>query len=55
VRAARLYERLGFHVAEIRPGAVAVSRAIKPTIPRFADDGTPITDEIEYELVSPVG
>jgi ribosomal protein S18 acetylase RimI-like enzyme len=50
VRAARLYEHLGFRVAEVRLGAVAASRAIKPTISMFADDGTPITDEIEYEL-----
>jgi ribosomal protein S18 acetylase RimI-like enzyme len=50
VRAARLYEHLGFRVAEVRAGAVAASRAIKPTIPMFADDGIPITDEIEYEL-----
>jgi GNAT superfamily N-acetyltransferase len=50
LRAARLYEHLGFRVAEVRVGAVTASRAIKPTIPMFADDGTPITDEIEYEL-----
>jgi hypothetical protein len=50
VRAARLYEHLGFRVTEVRAGAVAASRAIKPTIPMFGDDGTPITDEIEYEL-----
>lgn len=49
-RAQRLYELLGFRVADVRPGAVAASRALKPTIPMFADDGTPITDEIEYEL-----
>lgn len=50
VRAARLYEHLGFQVAEVRPGAVTASRAIKPTIPLQGPNGTPITDEIEYEL-----
>ena len=50
VRAARLYEHLGFQVAEVRPGAVAASRAIKPSIPLFGENGTPMTDEIEYEL-----
>lgn len=50
VRAARLYEHLGFQVAEVRLGAVTASRAIKPTIPLFGESGIPTTDEIEYEL-----
>jgi len=50
LRAARLYEHVGFRVAEIRPGAVTASRAIKPTIPLFGEGGVSITDEIEYEL-----
>jgi ribosomal protein S18 acetylase RimI-like enzyme len=50
VRAARLYEHLGFRIAEVRLGAVSASRAIKPSIPLRGESGTPITDEIEYEL-----
>jgi ribosomal protein S18 acetylase RimI-like enzyme len=51
-RAARaLYERLGYRVSEVRPGAVnELRRTVKPTIPSFAADGTAITDELEYVL-----
>ena len=43
------YEALGFRLVGVREGAVTRSRAIKPTIPLVADDGTPITDEWIYE------
>lgn len=46
-----LYERLGFTLRQLRRGAVDESRRIKPTIPPLAADGTPITDELEYELM----
>jgi ribosomal protein S18 acetylase RimI-like enzyme len=45
-----LYERLGFRVAEIRRGAVAESRGLKPSIPFVGVGGVPITDEIVFEL-----
>ena len=51
VRAQRFYERLGFRLAAVHEGAVDRSRELKPEIPRFTDDGTPIRDELEYELV----
>ena len=44
------YAALGFHVREVRPGAVNESRKVKPSIAVTSVDGTPITDEIEYEL-----
>ena len=44
------YVALGFRVREIRLGAVDESRKVKPSIPLTSADGTPITDEIEYEL-----
>ena len=44
------YAALGFHVRDVRPGAVNESRKVKPSIPLTSVDGTPITDEIEYEL-----
>jgi ribosomal protein S18 acetylase RimI-like enzyme len=47
--AQRFYERLGFRLAAVHPGAVARSRALKPQIPVLAEDGTPIVDELEYE------
>jgi GNAT superfamily N-acetyltransferase len=49
-RAQGFYERLGFTVGEVRPGAVTEGRKVKPSIPLRGEDGTPITDEIEYEL-----
>ena len=44
------YVALGFRPVETRPGAVTESRKIKPQIPLEGADGTPITDELEYEL-----
>lgn len=50
VHAQRFYERLGFHVIEVRRDAVRAARERKPTIPTVGEGGTPITDEIVYEL-----
>lgn len=50
LRAQRFYERRGFQVREVRPGAVTEGRKLKPTIPFTSEDGIAITDEIEYEL-----
>jgi ribosomal protein S18 acetylase RimI-like enzyme len=50
VRAQRLYESRGFRLVAVHEGAVARSRELKPEIPLLADDGTPIRDELEYEL-----
>jgi hypothetical protein len=41
---------LGFRLVETRPGAVTESRRLKPQIPFEGVDGTPITDELEFEL-----
>jgi ribosomal protein S18 acetylase RimI-like enzyme len=43
------YESLGFHLVEVREGAVTRGRLLKPTIPLASGDGTPITDELVYE------
>jgi ribosomal protein S18 acetylase RimI-like enzyme len=53
VRAQRFYERCGFHLVAVHEGAVARSRELKPEIPLVAADGTPIRDELEYELIPP--
>ena len=50
VSAQRFYEALGFRLAAVREGEVERSRALKPEIPGCAQDGTPIRDELEYEL-----
>ena len=49
--ALRFYQRRGFRLAALRPGAVDASRALlKPEIPSLGNDGIPLRDEIELEL-----
>jgi len=47
VDALRFYQRRGFRLAELRPGAVDQSRRRKPEIPRVGDYGIPLRDEID--------
>jgi ribosomal protein S18 acetylase RimI-like enzyme len=48
--ALRFYQRRGFRLAELRPGAVDRSRLEKPQIPRTGDYGIPLHDEIDLTL-----
>ena len=49
--ALRFYQRRGFRIREVRPGAVDLEReTIKPEIPVIGNDGIPITDEIELVI-----
>jgi len=50
VTAQRFYAALGFRLVAVREGEVERSRALKPEIPELGEDGTPIRDELEYEL-----
>jgi ribosomal protein S18 acetylase RimI-like enzyme len=50
VRAQRFYEHRGFRLVAVHEGALVRSRELKPEIPLVAADGTPIRDELEYEL-----
>jgi GNAT superfamily N-acetyltransferase len=50
--ALRFYQRRGFRLAELRPGAVAESRKVKPEIPETGDHGIPVHDELD--LVRPI-
>jgi GNAT superfamily N-acetyltransferase len=50
VDALRFYQRRGFRLAELRPGAVDRSRLEKPQIPRVGDYGIPLHDEIDLTL-----
>jgi len=54
VDALRFYQRRGFRLAELRPGAVDRSRQEKPQIPRFGDYGIPLHDEIDLTLRVPL-
>jgi GNAT superfamily N-acetyltransferase len=47
VDALRFYQRRGFRLAALRPGAVDRSRLRKPEIPRTGDFGIPLHDEID--------
>jgi ribosomal protein S18 acetylase RimI-like enzyme len=46
VDALRFYQRRGFALTELRPGAVGESRRMKPQIPRAGAYGIPIRDEL---------
>ena len=49
--ALRFYQKRGFRIREIRPGAVDEEReTIKPEIPKRGNDGIPISDEIELVI-----
>jgi GNAT superfamily N-acetyltransferase len=46
----RFYQRRGFSLAKLHPGAVDRSRASsKPEIPEIGDHGIPLHDELELE------
>ena len=47
--ALRFYQRRGFRITEVRPGAVDKARSIKPSISLTGEYGIPIRDEIELE------
>jgi ribosomal protein S18 acetylase RimI-like enzyme len=49
-RALRFYQRAGFRLTALRPGAVDESRKIKPGIPALGHDDIPIRDELELEM-----
>jgi len=44
--ALRFYQRRGFRLVEVRPGAMAEGRRHKPTIPEISDHGIPMRDEL---------
>jgi hypothetical protein len=51
LEALRFYQRRGFVLSRLRPGAVDKSRAsLKPQISTTGEFGIPIRDEIELEL-----
>jgi ribosomal protein S18 acetylase RimI-like enzyme len=50
VDALRFYQRRGFRLVGLHPGAVDRSRReLKPQIPEVADNGIPIRDELDLE------
>jgi ribosomal protein S18 acetylase RimI-like enzyme len=50
--ALRFYQRRGFRLSELRPGAVDdARRSLKPRISVVGEHGIPLRDELELELV----
>ena len=45
------YQKRGFRLVAVHPGAVDAARRLKPEIPLIGNDGIPIRDEIELEIV----
>jgi ribosomal protein S18 acetylase RimI-like enzyme len=48
--ALRFYQRRGFRLVTLRPGAVARSRRLKPSIPAVGEYGIELRDELDLEL-----
>ena len=53
--ALRFYQRRGFQLSALRPGAVDAARRLKPSIPALGDYGIPLRDEIDLVLRLPGG
>lgn len=49
--ALRFYQNRGFALAAVHRGAVDRARRLKPEIPRVGDNGIPLRDEIELEII----
>jgi GNAT superfamily N-acetyltransferase len=50
LQALAFYQKRGFRLADLRPGAVDEARKIKPEIPLTGESGISIHDEIELEI-----
>ena len=51
LRALGFYQKRGFCLVAVHPGAMDAARRLKPEIPLIGNDGIPIRDEIELEMV----
>lgn len=50
-RAQAFYAARGWRRVAVYPGSIREARRLKPEIPLFGEDGTPIEDEIEFEII----
>lgn len=48
--ALRFYQRRGFDLARVRPGAANIARKLKPAIPLLGYQGIPIRDELDFVM-----
>ena len=51
LNALRFYQKRGFVLVAVHRNALDVSRKLKPEIPLIGDDGIPLRDEIELEMM----
>lgn len=51
MNALKFYQKNNFHLVKIYPNALEESRKIKPEIPEIGEDGIPLRDEIELEIL----
>ena len=51
IRGIEFYQRRGFCFANLYKDSISKARLLKPEIPIFADNGLPIRDEIEFEII----
>ena len=49
--ALRFYQKRGFILVAIHRNALEISRTLKPEIPLIGNDGIPLRDEIELEMI----
>lgn len=50
VKAIQFYQKAGFRLVKLYPGAVSRDRKLKPTIPLCGDNGIEIRDYLEFEI-----
>lgn len=51
LNALKFYQKRGFRLVAVYPGAMDKARVHKPEIPLVAENGVPIRDELELELI----
>lgn len=51
LNALRFYQKRGFTLVAVHPNVLERSRQLKPNIPLVGEDGIPLRDEIELEML----
>ena len=51
INALRFYQKRGFMLVAVHRNALELSRKLKPEIPMIGNDGIPLRDEIELEMI----
>jgi len=51
MNALRFYQKRGFNLVAVHKNALELSRKMKPEIPFIGNDGIPLRDEIELEMI----